>query len=95
MFAYRIRRLTLNLLRGEQAMGRNVHVVRDGKQWAVKKEGASKPSSEHRTQENARKAAVRIAKEQKSDVVIHGRGNRIVDRDSYGGDPHPPKDMKH
>ena len=76
-------------------MGKNVHVVKSDTRWAVKKEGVGRPVSEHQTQENARKAAVKIAKEGKSDVVIHGRNNRIVDRDSYGRDPHPPRDKKH
>lgn len=76
-------------------MGKNVHVVKSDGKWAVKKEGASNPVSEHKTQENARKAAVPVAKKEKSDVVIHGRDGKIVDRDSYGNDPYPPIDEKY
>jgi hypothetical protein len=76
-------------------MGKNVHVVRDGKQWAVKSEGNPKAVSGHRTQENARKAAIKIAKGRESDVVIHGRDGRIVDRDKLRFGSAPPRDTKH
>jgi hypothetical protein len=29
------------------------------------------------------------------DHVIHRRDGRIQDSDSYGNDPHPPRDKKH
>ncbi len=76
-------------------MGKNQHVVRKGDDWGVKGEGNKKVSSLHDTQAQAIKAAVKIAKNEKSDVVIHGRDNKIIDRDSYGNDPCPPKDRKH
>ena len=76
-------------------MAKNQHVVPQGNRWAVKEEGKSKPSSTHRTQELARQAAVPVAKEKKSEVVIHGTDGKIRDKDSYGRDPNPPKDKKH
>ena len=76
-------------------MGKNQHVVPHGNRWAVKEEGRNKPSSTHRTQELARQSAVPIAKEKKSEVVIHGRDGKIRDKDSYGRDPNPPKDKRH
>ena len=76
-------------------MGKNQHVVRKGDDWGVKGEGNKKASSLHDTQAQAIKAAIKIAKNEKSDVVIHGRDNKIIDRDSYGNDPCPPKDRKH
>lgn len=77
------------------SQGKNQHVVphRDG--WAVKGAGSSKASSVEKTQEKAINEAIKIAKNQKSDVVIHGRDGKIRDKDSYGNDPHPPKDRKH
>jgi len=35
---------------------RNVHVVRNGKGWAVKLEGAAKPLSNHKAQQTAAEA---------------------------------------
>jgi len=74
---------------------KNVHVVPKGDQWGVKKEGNQRSSSLHPTQEKARQEAVRIAKNEKSEVVIHRPDGRIRDKDSYGNDPNPPKDKKH
>jgi hypothetical protein len=76
-------------------MGKNIHVVPKGKRWAVKQEGRVTPLSSHKTQELARESAVPVAKENKSEVVIHGRDGKIRDKDSYGNDPYPPKDRKH
>ena len=76
-------------------MGKNVHVVPSDGRGAVKKEGKETLVSSHRTQELARQAAVSIAKERKSEVVIHDLGGKIRDKDSYGNDPIPPKDTKH
>jgi len=46
------------------------------------------------TQKQAINAAIPIAKNNKSEVVIHGTNGKIRDKDSYGNDPVPPKDTK-
>ena len=76
-------------------MGRNLHIVPNQGRWAVKKEGKSQPVSTHRTQELARQSGVPLAKIHKSELVIHNRKGQIIDKDSYGKDPNPPKDRKH
>ncbi len=76
-------------------MGKNQHAVPYGDKWAVRGEKNSRITSDHRTQAAAINAAVKIAKHEKSEVVIHGRDGKIRDKDSYGPDPCPPKDMKH
>lgn len=73
---------------------KNVHVVPDGKNWAVKPEG-SKPVSKHRTQDAAEDAGRRLAKKNESELVIHRPNGQIRDKDTYGNDPNPPKDTKH
>lgn len=73
---------------------KNIHVVPDGKKWAVKPEG-SKPTSTHRTQDAAIEKAKPAARKNESEVVIHRPDGRIRDKDSYGKDPNPPKDTKH
>jgi hypothetical protein len=72
-------------------MGKNQHVVKRSEGWAVLGAGNSKDTSHHRTQEHARQAAREIAKNQRSEVVIHRLNGQIRDKDSYGNDPHPPK----
>jgi uncharacterized protein YdaT len=74
---------------------KNVHVVPHAGGWAVKKEGNTRATSVHDTQKDAQKAAIPIAKHERSEVVTHGRDGRIRDSDSYGNDSNPPKDTKH
>ena len=74
---------------------KNQHVVRRGNDWAVRGEGNKRDTSHHGTQSEAIERARDIAQNQHSEVVIHRPDGRIRDKDSYGDDPHPPKDMKH
>lgn len=76
-------------------MGRNQHVVPHGKGWAVKGAGNEKATKVTDTQQQAIAAAVQIAKNQQSEVVIHGKNGQIRDADSYGNDPVSSKDKKH
>ena len=73
---------------------KNMHVVPNGKGWAVKPEGAAKPLSTHRTQRAASDAGRKVAKQNQSELVIHLPNGQIRDKDSYGNDPCPPKDTK-
>ncbi|MDP2575439.1 DUF2188 domain-containing protein [Vibrio penaeicida] len=73
-------------------MGKNQHVVQnDDGSWGVQGEGNSKLTSKHGTQQEAFEAARDIAKNQQSEVLIHGADGKIRDKHSYGNDPHPPK----
>lgn len=74
---------------------RNLHVVPRESGWAVKREGADRASSMHRTQTAATNQAARVAKRERGEVIIHRPDNVIRDRDSYGNDPFPPRDKKH
>lgn len=76
-------------------MGKNQHVTKhpDGG-WQVKGAGNEKATAKTETQKQAIEVAKEIAKNQKSEVVIHGTDGRIRDKDSYGNDPNPPKDTK-
>ena len=67
------------------------HVVPSTSGWSVKKAGAARASSIHATQQEAITAATTIARNQKTELYIHGRDGRIRERNSYGNDPHPPK----
>ncbi len=76
--------------------GKNQHVVPapNGK-WGVRGEGNSKLTKITSTKNKAIEKAREIAKNQKSEVVIHGKDSKIQDKDSYGNDTCPPKDKKH
>mgnify|MGYP000900368465 CR=1 FL=1 len=73
-------------------MGKNQHVTpHAGGGWQVKGEGNSKATKVTPTQTKAKEIAKTIAKNQKSEVFIHGENGRIRERNSYGNDPFPPK----
>ncbi|MFH1327317.1 MAG: DUF2188 domain-containing protein [Candidatus Bathyarchaeota archaeon] len=76
-------------------MGKNQHVVTDDSGWAVRGENNCRLTSRHQTQRDAIDAARNIARNERAEVVIHGRDGKIRDKDSYGNDPYPPKDRKH
>lgn len=75
--------------------GKNQHIVPHADGWAVKGEGNSKPTKITSTKKESVKNGREIAKNQQSELVVHGKDGRIQDKDSYGNDPHPPKDKKH
>jgi len=71
--------------------GRNQHVVPRDEEWAVRRAGASRDTRRFATQREAIDAARRIARNQGSELLVHGRDGRVRERRSYGADPHPPK----
>lgn len=66
----------------------------DGR-WTVKSDGSPTPKSTHHKQSTAIEKAERIAKEEKTELIIRGRDGTIRSKDSYGKDPNPPKDKEH
>ncbi|NEO71791.1 DUF2188 domain-containing protein [Moorena sp. SIO3H5] len=70
---------------------KNQHVVPHAHGWAVKSEGAKRASSVHSTQAKAISQGRKVARNQGSELFIHGRNGRIRARDSHGNDPHPPQ----
>jgi hypothetical protein len=68
----------------------NQHVVPHPGGWAVKPAGGARASSVHPTQADAIDRGREIAQRQGTELLIHGRDGQIRERDSHGGDPHPP-----
>lgn len=68
-------------------MGKNQHVLPKGDMWEVQGEGNKKATRVVKTQEEAIRIATTIAKNQKSEMLIHGENGRIRERNSYGSDP--------
>ena len=70
----------------------NQHVVKRGRDWAGRKEGAVRDTAVTDTQAQAEKLAKQIATNQGGDVITHGRDGKIRDRNTYGKPDHyPPK----
>ncbi len=77
-------------------MKKNVHVTpRKEGGWAVQPEKSERAYRITETQAEAIKVAKVMAKNQESELVIHGKDGKIRDKDSFGNDPNPPKDNKH
>lgn len=70
---------------------KNQHVVSHPDGWAVRGEGNEKVTSVHPTQREAIEVARDIARNQQSELLIHGEDGQIRERNSYGNDPFPPK----
>jgi len=72
-------------------MGKNQHIVHRPDGWAVLGEGNGRDTSVHRTQERAINEGRGIAKNQRSELLIHDRHGRIRQKDSFGNDNFPPR----
>lgn len=70
---------------------RNQHVVPHEHGWAVRGAGSRRATSVHPTQREAIDTARQIARNQGTELMVHGRNGRIRERDSHGSDPFPPK----
>lgn len=70
---------------------KNQHVVPHQDGWAVKGAGNQRATSVHATQQEAIDSGRNIARNQKSELVIHRPDGRIRDKDSYGNDSFPPR----
>ena len=66
------------------------HVVPRDNKWAVRKSGSDRVTRKFDTQKEAIKVAREFARNQETELYIHGRDGRIRDRNSYGNDPYPP-----
>ena len=72
-------------------MGKNQHVVQTSSGWGIRGENNHKLTKITETQSEAIQIAREIAKNQSSELLIHGKDGKIRERDSYGNDPYPPK----
>ncbi len=70
---------------------KNLHVVPRESGWAVRREGASRVSSTHDTQDAAGRAARQTAIREGGETFIHRPTGEIRDRNSYGNDSFPPR----
>lgn len=68
-------------------MKKNQHVVPHGKDWAVKGENNEKYTKVLPTQKEAIETARKIAINQESELIVHGKNGQIRQKDSFGNDP--------
>jgi DNA-binding transcriptional regulator YiaG len=74
--------------------GKNIHTIpRDGG-WVNVRPDGDRASSVHRTQAEAIERGREIAQNAGVKHVVHGTNGRIRDSNSYGNDPHPPKERE-
>lgn len=70
---------------------KNQHIVPNCGKWSVRGAGNSKRTATFDTQREAIDHGKSIARNQGSELLIHGRNGKIRDRNSYGNDPFPPR----
>ena len=64
-----------------------VHTVHRDGQWINEVEGGERASSTHATKDEAVAAGRELARNRKTEHVIHNVDGKIGDRNSYGNDP--------
>lgn len=66
---------------------RNQHVIPLGNGWAVKAEGKNKLTIITETKREATFVARSIAKNNKSEIIIHGKDGKTQSKKSYNNEP--------
>ena len=69
---------------------RNQHVVPTKDGWAVRPACSPRATKVFGTQREAIERGREIARNQRSELLIHGRDGRIREKSTYGRDPYPP-----
>jgi hypothetical protein len=62
--------------------------------WTVKKGGSAHATRRFDTQREAISYGRKVSKNQGTELYIHGRDGMVRSKDSFGSDPHPPKEGK-
>ena len=62
--------------------------------WDFKRENAERASKHFETIIEAIDLSREKAKQEKSELIPHGKDGKIQNPNSYGNDPNPPKDKK-
>lgn len=72
-------------------MAKQVHVTKRDNGWAVKTAGSEKAVKITSTQKEAIELGKSIAKNQQSELIIHGTDGKFREKNSYGNDPQSTK----
>lgn len=71
---------------------KDIHVVPHDDGWARIKEGAGRAGGVYETKADAMREGRQQAKREGVELVEHRQDGTIVDSDSHGRDPFPPRD---
>jgi hypothetical protein len=63
--------------------------------WAVRNSDSSRAVRVFKSKDEAVGYAKNAARRDRSEVYIHRKDGTIMEKNSYGRDPNPPKDKKH
>jgi hypothetical protein len=63
----------------------DVHVVPSGSDWALEVDGQKRDSFS--TQNEAITHGRQLAEEEQGELVVHGEGGQVREKDSHGNDP--------
>lgn len=74
---------------------KNQHVVPHNGKWAVKGAGNGKATAVFDTQQQAYNASRGIARNQKTEVLLHGKNGQIRARETFGNDPTKIRDTEY
>ncbi len=69
----------------------NLHVVKNGQNWALKQEHNPYPVFTAKTQSEIIDSGTSLAIAYQVELLIHGRDGKIRERNSFGNDPFPPR----
>jgi len=72
-------------------MGKNQHIVPHNDGWAVRGAGNSRVTKQFDTQAQASERGREIARNEHSEMLIHGRDGQIREKNTYGKDKFPPR----
>ncbi len=72
-------------------MSKNIHISKNNfGGWKAQQEKTNSPLSNFQTQKEAINFGTRVAKNYKSEIIIHGRDGKIREKNTFGNDPFPP-----
>ena len=74
-----------------KAIKEGQHVVPSVDGWKVKKANSERATKKFDTQKQAISFAMEVAKNQKTELLIHGKDGKIRNKNSYGEDSFPPR----
>jgi hypothetical protein len=74
---------------------RNVWITPHKDGWAVRREGGDRASRVTQRKEDAVSIGRDIAQRNGTELIIQRKDGTIQSKDSYGGDPFPPRDTEH
>lgn len=69
---------------------KQVHVVPHSEGWAIKTSGSDKAYRITETQTEAIKIGKEVAKNNATELLIHGTNGKIREKNTYGPDSFPP-----